>query len=187
MGSASHVGSQTNIEIYGNFISDWTDNIDWKDGTVSADVHHNIIEKRVLQGSRPATLDGGGDDGNLRSGGTKSFNNSSGNKFHRNIVRDMDAGGCCGVIWLDHNRVDIFENVFYDLRNQSSLIYRKASSPPENNPPSNTQINNNIFCNTPTKRPSGSYSFSGNQLNQPKSRIVKIFECVDLPAVTSPA
>jgi hypothetical protein len=135
----------SHIEIYGNVFRDFMYNaVDHKSRASNINIHHNIFEK-----NKP-THDGFPGDGLVRSQGS---NNSAGNYFQDNIMRDSLSRY---IVRIEGNRVDVLNNVFYNI-DAGDFINRLTMS--------SAVITGNTLCNAPTGGNRGN-----NRLNQPQSQ-----------------
>lgn len=144
--------------IHSNTFRRFTSNaVDYKGQARNIDVHHNIFEDQKIN---PISMVAG--DGNIRSVNSQSaVNTSSGNFFRDNIYRDSVGNY---TIRLQGNRVDVLNNVFY---NMSGSPFVNSRTMPQ------ARIQGNVACSWRETLNLGAAcdapNCSNNRLNRPQS------------------
>jgi hypothetical protein len=147
----------SNCTFYGNTTRDTTNNmIDFKRFTSNINFHHNLFETNVLRSAR-GTPTTGADDGLIRSEGSIT---TSGNIFQRNIVRDSASAY---IIRTDDTRVDVLNNVFYNLTATTADLIDSRTGPAA------TIFGGNKLCNTVDDIEASVVQSPANLLNQNQS------------------
>ena len=145
--------------IHSNTFSRFTSNaVDYKGQARNIDVHHNIFEDQKIN-----AFSNFAGDGNIRSVSNEqdTVNTSSGNFFRDNIYRDSVGNY---TIRLQGNRVDVLNNVFY---NMSGSPFVDSRTMPQ------ARIQGNVACSWRGTLNLGAAcdapNCSNNRLNRPQS------------------
>jgi len=145
IGSASseYGGSVTNVQVYGNTASRFTQNgFDFKESSVNVDAHHNILEGQYY---RPISEKPGVES-------TVVMRNKS-HRVHDNIIRDISDAGTA-VIWTDATYdTQVYRNVIKNVTKTANAVATRGPGP--GGTPSG--VYSNTFCGLPTYKVQAEY------------------------------